>query len=76
MCVRVCVCVCWLGWVLWHINLCRLFNTKSSLYIYITYIIFKHILLIKFLNEQELIFLHTVKWFQAFLFNVNYSIYY
>ena len=23
----------WLGWVLWHINQCRLFNVKSSLYI-------------------------------------------
>ena len=28
------------GWVLWHINLCRLFNAKSSLYIYIRYIWF------------------------------------
>ena len=28
------------GWVLWHINLCRLFNAKSSLYIYIKYIWF------------------------------------
>ena len=28
----------WLG--LWHINCCRLFNAKSSLYIYIRYIIF------------------------------------
>ena len=27
-----------LGWVLWHINHCRLFNAKSSLYIYIKYI--------------------------------------
>ena len=27
----------WLGWVLWHINHCRLFNAKSSLYIYIKY---------------------------------------
>ena len=27
----------WLGWVLWHINHCRLFNVKSSLYIYIRY---------------------------------------
>ena len=25
----------WFGWVLWHINHCRLFNAKSSLYIYI-----------------------------------------
>ena len=28
----------WLGWVLWHINHCRLFNAKSSLYKYIKYI--------------------------------------
>ena len=27
----------WFGWVFWHINHCRLFNTKSSLYIYINY---------------------------------------
>ena len=26
------------GWVLWHINHSRLFNAKSSLYIYIKYI--------------------------------------
>ena len=25
----------WFGWVLWHINHCRSFNAKSSLYIYI-----------------------------------------
>ena len=30
----------WVGWVLWHINHCRLFNAKSSLYIYIKYIWF------------------------------------
>ena len=30
----------WFGWVLWHINHCRLFNTKSSSYIYIKYILF------------------------------------
>ena len=28
------------GWVLWHINHCRLFNAKSSLYIYIKYVWF------------------------------------
>ena len=28
----------WFDWVLWHINHCRLFNVKSSLYIYIKYI--------------------------------------
>ena len=25
------------GWVLWHINHCKLFNAKSSLYKYIKY---------------------------------------
>ena len=33
----------WFGWVLWHINHCRLFNAKSSLYIYIKYIWFVNI---------------------------------
>ena len=28
----------WFCWVLWQINHCRLFNAKSSLYIYIKYI--------------------------------------
>ena len=27
----------WVCWVLWHINHCRLFNAKSSLYIYTKY---------------------------------------
>ena len=27
----------WFGWVLWHINHCRLFHAKCSLYIYIKY---------------------------------------
>ena len=30
----------WFGLVLWHINHCRLFNAKSSLFIYIKYIRF------------------------------------
>ena len=30
----------WFGWVLWHTNHCRLFNAKSSLYLYIKYIWF------------------------------------
>ena len=30
----------WLGWILWHINHCRLFNAKSSLYVYIRHIWF------------------------------------
>ena len=35
----------------------------------------KHILWITFLNEPKLILLHTVKWFQEFLSNMNNSIY-
>ena len=38
----------------------RLFNTKSSLYIYIRYMICTHILLITFLNKPKLILSHTV----------------
>ena len=30
----------WFGWVLWHINHCRLFNAKFYLYTYIKYIWF------------------------------------
>ena len=45
----------WFGWVLWHINHCRLFNAKSF-YTCIKYMISKHILWITFLNEPELIF--------------------
>ena len=36
----------------------------------------KHILLIKFLKEFELIFFHSVKWFQLFLSNMNNYVYY
>ena len=28
----------WFSWVLWHINHYKLFNAKSSLYLYIKYI--------------------------------------
>ena len=31
----------WFGLVLWHINDCKLFNVKSSLYIYVIYMISK-----------------------------------
>ena len=36
----------------------------------------KHILQITFLNEPEVIFFDTVKWFHLFLSNMNNSIYY
>ena len=32
----------WFSWVLWHIKHCKLFNAKSSLYIYIKYLICKY----------------------------------
>ena len=34
MCIWMCVYVCLFVWVLWHINLCRLFNAKFCLYVY------------------------------------------
>ena len=46
----------WFVWVKWHINYCRLSKAKSCLYIYIKYRLCKHILLITFLNEHEIIF--------------------
>ena len=47
----------WLGRVLWHINRCRLSNATFCLYMYIKYLICKHILMRIFLFEPELIFL-------------------
>ena len=56
------------GWILWDINLCRLVNAKSRLYIYSKYIWFLNILYITFLNEPELIFFICTQWnrFQYF----------
>ena len=56
----------WFGLVLWHINHCRLFNAKSSLYMYIKYMICKHILLITFLNAPELTFYTQLNVFKYF----------
>ena len=64
----------WLGWVLWHINHFRLFNNKSFLYIYISNMICKHILLKTFLNEPKFILLHSVKWLQVLLCITSNSI--
>ena len=62
----------WFCRVLQHINHCRLFNAKSSLYVHIKYMICKDILPITFLNEPELLFfLQTVKWLQVLLCNSN-----
>ena len=66
----------WFGWVLWHIYNCRLFNAKYSLCMSIKYMICKHILLITFLNEPELIFFFTHTWFQVFVSNsINLTIF-
>ena len=43
---------------LWLINRCGLFKVESCLYIYMKYMIFKHILTATFLNETELILSH------------------
>ena len=65
----------WFGWALWHINHYRLFSNKSSLYIYIEYMICKHILQTTFSNVPELIFfLHTVNRFHLLQSNGNNSI--
>ena len=58
------------GWVLCHINYCRLLNAKSFINMYIKYILCKDILW-TFLNNTEFICLHTVKWFQVLLCNSN-----
>ena len=55
----------WLGWVLWHINHCRLFIAKSSLYIYIKYIWFG---LVWFYGIPSS-FLPTVECIQVLLYN-------
>ena len=57
------------GWVLWHINLCRLFNAKFCLHVYTFNL--------RFLNEyfegnifdkQNFICLHTINRFQFVIF--------
>ena len=60
--------VVWFGGVLWHI-LCYLIPNPVYTYILNIYMICKHILSITLLNESELFFLHTVKWFQELLYN-------
>ena len=46
------------GLVWWHVNISRLLNANSFLYIYIKYMIYKHILLIASLKEPVHIFSH------------------
>ena len=60
----------WFGWVLWHINLYRLLNAKSSLYIYIKY---KYDLKTRFVYNIIVrageFFVLTVRYFQELLYN-------
>ena len=49
---------------------------RKSLYTYIKYMIRKIVLKTTFLNEPEIICLHTVKGFHVFLSNANNSVYY
>ena len=46
----------WFGWVLWHINHFRLFNAKSSLYIYIKYIWFGWVGVLWHINNCRLFY--------------------
>ena len=65
----------WLGLVWFYgISTIVIYLMSNNLYIYIEYMICKHILLLTFLNAPELIFLHTAKEFQVMQFNANNSI--
>ena len=58
----------WFGWVLWHINHCRLFYAKSSLYIYNKYNSIKHQSFVYTqLNDQTVLFL-TIQFSISHLF--------
>ena len=60
-----------LGWVLWYINHCRLFNAKSFSYIYIKYRNSKHILSIKLLNVLSPLFLALSNMLSLISINTN-----
>ena len=62
-----CLCQLLVGWVLWHINPCRLLNAKSCLYKYILVNVeFVHNL---FKQARAHLFAH--KWFQVLLSNTK-----
>ena len=58
----------WFGWVLWHINHCRLSNTKSSLYIYIKYIWFG---LVGFYGISTLLVYLMVNPLDSYMLNIS-----
>ena len=67
----------WFGWVglgFYGISTIVGYLISNPFYTDILDMISKHILSITFLNELELIFFHTVKWFQVFQSNTNNSI--
>ena len=66
----------WFSWILWHRNLCRLFNAKSCLHICIKYIWYVDLSCRYIFNEPEHILLYTVKWLHIILSNTNISIYF
>ncbi len=57
-----------LGWVLWHINQCMLFNAKSYLYIYIEYIRFG---LVGFYGIPTIVGYSTSNRFYTYILNIN-----
>ena len=72
------------GWVLWHINHCRSYSAKSSLYINTLYVWFINHLLITFLKSLKFFYvfiylfiylLLTIKWFLAFPSNTSNTIF-
>ena len=54
----------WFGWILWQINHCRLFNAKSSLYIYQIYMIwFGWVFLVNqllYVISCQILFIHII----------------
>ena len=66
------------GWVLGHINYCRLFNAKSSLYIYIKYIRFGwvlwHINHCRLFNAKSSLYIYIKYiWLGWVLWHINHS---
>ena len=58
----------WFGWVLWQINHCRLFNAKSSLYIYIKYIRF---VLVRFYGKSTIVGYLMPNPLYTYILNIN-----
>ena len=62
-------------WVLWHINLCRLFNDKFCLYEYTFKLRFLNEYLVgKIFDKQDFICLQTINRFQFVIFLVQYCL--